>query len=136
MSLPLVIDQILQSQGTGSNAADPAPTLEPDADIDVNSPPTRQPGLALNPPSLHAAALVPYATRKLELGATTMAANYWDSSQRKHWTFTKDQLANMRQKLEDEDPALVQSFGLPQLRHLNIFFNQREQSFFCLCGAR
>lgn len=55
-----------------------------------------------------------------------MAASYWDSTQRKHWTFTKDQLASMRQKLEDEDPALVQSFGLPQLRHLNIFFNQRE----------
>lgn len=56
----------------------------------------------------------------------TMAASYWDSTQRKHWTFTKDQLATMRQKLEDEDPALVQSFGLPQLRHLNIFFNQRK----------
>lgn len=55
-----------------------------------------------------------------------MAASYWDSTQRKNWTFTKDQLASMRQKLEDEDPALVQSFGLPQLRHLNIFFNQRE----------
>ncbi|CAN8104174.1 unnamed protein product [Discula destructiva] len=54
-----------------------------------------------------------------------MAANYWDSSQRKHWTFTKDQLATMRQNLEEEDPALVQSFGLPQLRHLNIFFNQQ-----------
>lgn len=67
---------------------------------------------------------MPYATCK-----PTMAANYWDSSQRKHWTFTKDQLANMRQKLEDEDPALVQSFGLPQLRHLNIFFNQRKRVF-------
>lgn len=67
---------------------------------------------------------MPYATHNLGLGSI-MAANYWDSSQRKNWTFTKDQLANMRQKLEDEDPALVQSFGLPQLRHLNIFFNQR-----------
>lgn len=55
-----------------------------------------------------------------------MAANYWESTQRKHWQFTKEQLASMRQKLEDEDPGLVQSFGLPQLRHLNIFFNQRE----------
>lgn len=55
-----------------------------------------------------------------------MAANYWESTQRKHWQFTKDQLASMRQKLEDEDPGLVQSFGLPQLRHLNIFFNQRQ----------
>ena len=55
-----------------------------------------------------------------------MAANYWDSSQRKHWQFTKEQLSSMRQRLEDEDPGLVQSFGLPQWRHLNIFFNQRE----------
>lgn len=55
-----------------------------------------------------------------------MAANYWESTQRKHWQFTKEQLASMRQRLEDEDPALVQSFGLPQLRHLNIFFNQRQ----------
>lgn len=54
-----------------------------------------------------------------------MAANYWDSTQRKNWQFTKEQLASMRQKLEDEDPGLVQSFGLPQLPHLNIFFNQQ-----------
>lgn len=58
-----------------------------------------------------------------------MAANYWESTQRKHWQFTKEQLASMRQKLEDEDPNLVQSFGLPQLRHLNIFFNQREYQY-------
>lgn len=56
-----------------------------------------------------------------------MAANYWDSTQRKHWQFTKEQLASMRQRLEDEDPGLVQSFGLPQWRHLNIFFNQRKR---------
>lgn len=60
-----------------------------------------------------------------------MAANYWDSTQRKHWQFTKEQLASMRQRLEDEDPGLVQSFGLPQWRHLNIFFNQRERPW---CG--
>lgn len=55
-----------------------------------------------------------------------MAANYWESTQRKHWQFTKDELAAMRQALEDEDPALVQMYPLPQLRHLNIYFNQRE----------
>ncbi|KUI62822.1 RNA polymerase II holoenzyme cyclin-like subunit [Cytospora mali] len=53
-----------------------------------------------------------------------MAANYWESTQRKNWQFTKEQLASMRQKLEDEDPTL-QNFGLPQLPHLNIFFNQQ-----------
>lgn len=55
-----------------------------------------------------------------------MASNYWESTQRKHWQFTKDELANVRQRLEDDDPGLVQMFPLPQLRHLNIYFNQRE----------
>jgi len=59
-----------------------------------------------------------------------MAANYWESTQRKHWQFTKDDLAGMRQRLDDEDPALVQMFPLPQLRHLNIYFNQRASSSF------
>ncbi|KAK0740306.1 cyclin-like protein [Schizothecium vesticola] len=54
-----------------------------------------------------------------------MAANYWESTQRKHWQFTKDELANVRQRLEDDDPGLVQMFPLPQLRHLNIYFNQQ-----------
>ena len=55
-----------------------------------------------------------------------MAANYWESTQRKHWQFSKQELARLRQKLEDEDKNLVQSYPLPQLRQLSIFFNQRE----------
>lgn len=55
-----------------------------------------------------------------------MAANYWESTQRKHWQFSKPELARLRQKLEDEDKNLVQAYPLPQLRHLSIFFNQRE----------
>ncbi|KAK4186046.1 RNA polymerase II holoenzyme cyclin-like subunit [Podospora australis] len=54
-----------------------------------------------------------------------MAANFWESTQRRYWLFSKDELAAMRQKLEDEDPNLVQSFPLPELRHLNIYFNQQ-----------
>ncbi|KAK4133248.1 cyclin-like protein [Trichocladium antarcticum] len=54
-----------------------------------------------------------------------MAANFWESTQRRHWQFSKDELAAMRQKLDDEDPALVQMFPLPQLRHLNVYFNQQ-----------
>ncbi|KAK4251611.1 RNA polymerase II holoenzyme cyclin-like subunit [Corynascus novoguineensis] len=54
-----------------------------------------------------------------------MAANYWESTQRKHWQFTKDELAAIRQRLDDEDPGLVQMFPLPPLRHLNIYFNQQ-----------
>ncbi|ESZ96758.1 cyclin-C [Sclerotinia borealis F-4128] len=54
-----------------------------------------------------------------------MAANYWESSQRKHWQFTREQLEDLRSKLEDEDQALVQAYPLPQLRHLSIYFNQQ-----------
>ncbi|KAF3348430.1 Putative transketolase [Verticillium dahliae VDG2] len=54
-----------------------------------------------------------------------MAANFWDSTQRRYWQFTKDGLATMRQKLEDENTELVQLFPLPQVRHLNIYFNQQ-----------
>jgi cyclin-C len=62
-----------------------------------------------------------------------MAANYWESTQRRNWQFTKEQLAAMRQKLEDEEQSLVQMFPLPQIRHLNIFFNQRTSSWAVSC---
>lgn len=55
-----------------------------------------------------------------------MAANYWESTQRKHWQFTRQQLEEARQKLEDEDPALIQTYPLPEIRHLSIYYNQRE----------
>lgn len=55
-----------------------------------------------------------------------MAANYWESSQRRHWQFTRNQLAQMRQKVEDDEQGLVEKFPLPQLRHLYIYFNQRK----------
>ncbi|KAK4102033.1 cyclin-like protein [Parathielavia hyrcaniae] len=54
-----------------------------------------------------------------------MAANYWESTQRKHWQFTKDDLSAIRERLDDEDPTLVHMFPLPPLRHLNIYFNQQ-----------
>ncbi|KAL2127534.1 hypothetical protein VTI74DRAFT_10573 [Chaetomium olivicolor] len=65
-----------------------------------------------------------------------MAANYWESTQRKHWQFTKDELAAIRQRLDDEDPALVQMFPLPQLRHLNIYFNQQINRLAKRLGVR
>lgn len=55
-----------------------------------------------------------------------MAANYWESTQRKYWQFTKSELADLRHKLEDEDKTLVQTYPLPQLRHISIFFNQSK----------
>jgi cyclin-C len=57
-----------------------------------------------------------------------MAANYWESTQRRFWQFSKQELAELRQKLEDEEQNLVQAYPLPQLRHLSIYFNQRQWS--------
>lgn len=54
-----------------------------------------------------------------------MAANFWESTQRRYWQFTKDELANIRQALVDADPNLVQSFPLPQQRHLNLYLTQQ-----------
>jgi cyclin C len=54
-----------------------------------------------------------------------MSASYWQSTQCRFWTFTKEQLATMRQKLEEDNAELVRMFPLPQQRHLNIYFNQR-----------
>ncbi|KAI1412427.1 cyclin-C [Hypoxylon sp. FL1857] len=54
-----------------------------------------------------------------------MAANYWESTQRRFWQFSKDELAQMRDELEKSDQALVQGFPLPRRTHLNIYFNQQ-----------
>ncbi|KXJ86711.1 RNA polymerase II holoenzyme cyclin-like subunit [Microdochium bolleyi] len=54
-----------------------------------------------------------------------MAANYWESTQRRYWQFTKDELAQLRENLEEEEQSLVQMFPLPQWRHLSIYFNQQ-----------
>ncbi|RYP68008.1 hypothetical protein DL771_006931 [Monosporascus sp. 5C6A] len=54
-----------------------------------------------------------------------MAANYWESTQRRFWQFSKDELAEMRAKLENEESSLIQMFTLPQWRHLNIYINQQ-----------
>lgn len=57
-----------------------------------------------------------------------MAANYWESTQRKHWQFTRQQLEDMRGKLEDEERNLVQMYPLPEIRYLSIYLNQRMMS--------
>ncbi|MCJ1358025.1 MAG: RNA polymerase II holoenzyme cyclin-like subunit [Icmadophila ericetorum] len=51
-----------------------------------------------------------------------MAANYWVSSQRLHWHFTKEKLAEIRAALELEDQAFVQQFNLPERRLLSEYF--------------
>jgi cyclin C len=57
-----------------------------------------------------------------------MAANYWASTQRRHWEFSRESLAEVRQQLEDEEPNLSQQYPLPDRRHLSLFFNQRMLS--------
>ncbi|KAI5923808.1 cyclin-C [Camillea tinctor] len=54
-----------------------------------------------------------------------MAANYWESTQRRFWQFSKEELANMRERLEDSEQSLVSMFPLPERRHLSIYFNQQ-----------
>ncbi|ORY64223.1 cyclin-C [Pseudomassariella vexata] len=54
-----------------------------------------------------------------------MAASFWESTQRRFWIFSKEQLAELREKLEDDEHNLVQMFPLPEWRHLSIYFNQQ-----------
>ncbi|KAI1499424.1 cyclin-C [Biscogniauxia marginata] len=54
-----------------------------------------------------------------------MAANYWESTQRRFWQFSKEELAHMRERLEDGEQNLVSMFPLPERRHLSIYFNQQ-----------
>lgn len=56
-----------------------------------------------------------------------MAASFWESTQRRYWMFSKEELAQMREQLEEDDQSLGQMFPLPQWRHLSIYFNQRER---------
>lgn len=55
-----------------------------------------------------------------------MAANYWASTQRLHWLFSREKLAELRQKLEDQDKNLVSQYPLPDRRLVNIYINQRK----------
>ncbi|KIW06635.1 uncharacterized protein PV09_02347 [Verruconis gallopava] len=55
-----------------------------------------------------------------------MAANYWESSQRKYWTFTKKELSEMRKAMEQENQQLVSQYPLPDRRLLNIYLSYRE----------
>ena len=53
-----------------------------------------------------------------------MAANYWASTQRRYWIFTREQLVSMRAKL-DTDPVLTAQYPLPDRRLLSIYFRDR-----------
>jgi cyclin C len=55
-----------------------------------------------------------------------MAANYWASTQRKNWLFTRERLAEIRENFKEKDKASHTQFPLPDQRLLNIYFNQRK----------
>jgi len=54
-----------------------------------------------------------------------MASSYWESTQRKFWTFTKPQLALERKRLEEAERNLVNMYPLPDRRYLSIYFYHR-----------
>ncbi|KAI9809953.1 MAG: hypothetical protein M1825_000386 [Sarcosagium campestre] len=54
-----------------------------------------------------------------------MAANYWVSTQRLHWQFSRDTLFDIRKRLEDGDRGLVQQYPVPDRRLLSIFFKDQ-----------
>lgn len=56
-----------------------------------------------------------------------MAANYWASTQRRHWLFTREKLADLREKLRQQVMVSHTQFPLPDQRLLNIYFSQREK---------
>lgn len=49
-----------------------------------------------------------------------MAANYWTSTQRRHWQFSRETMAAMRSRLDASDPSGVKQYPLPDL---NLIFN-------------
>ncbi|KAJ5165928.1 hypothetical protein N7492_006224 [Penicillium capsulatum] len=54
-----------------------------------------------------------------------MAANYWASTQRRHWLFSPEKLADIREGLREQDTVSHSQFPLPDQRLLNIYFNQQ-----------
>ncbi|KAL8857458.1 MAG: hypothetical protein Q9178_005952 [Gyalolechia marmorata] len=54
-----------------------------------------------------------------------MAANYWASTQRLHWQFSRTELQQILLNLENKDQSLTQQYPLPDRRMLSIFYNQQ-----------
>jgi cyclin C len=50
-----------------------------------------------------------------------MAANYWDSTQAKYWTFTKAELVELRNGLQENHQQVHTKYSLPDRRLLNIY---------------
>ncbi|MCJ1396134.1 RNA polymerase II holoenzyme cyclin-like subunit [Xylographa bjoerkii] len=65
-----------------------------------------------------------------------MAANYWASTQRLHWQFTREELSEIRESLEENDRHLIQQFSIPDRRHLHHWFTQELAKFVKKLGIR
>lgn len=50
-----------------------------------------------------------------------MAANYWDSTQAKYWTFTRSEVASMRDELARAHQTSHRKYPLPDPRHMSIY---------------
>lgn len=53
-----------------------------------------------------------------------MAANYWDSTQARYWTFTKAELSELRKQLLDGNQPIYTKYPLPDRRLVNIYIQQ------------
>jgi cyclin-C len=53
-----------------------------------------------------------------------MAANYWSSTQRRFWLFTRDSLAGARERREAQDRGIAQQYPLPDSRLINIYIKE------------
>ena len=53
-----------------------------------------------------------------------MAANYWTSTQRRFWLFTKDSLADTREEHEAQDGGIAHQYSLPDHRLINIYIKE------------
>ncbi|KAH9898643.1 cyclin-C [Xylariomycetidae sp. FL2044] len=65
-----------------------------------------------------------------------MAANFWESTQYRFWQFSKEELAQTRERLEEAEQNLVQMYTLPDRRHLNIYFNSQMNRLGKRLGVR
>jgi cyclin C len=54
-----------------------------------------------------------------------MAADYWTSTQRKYWTFTPEQLRDVRDDLDIQNAKVIEQFPYPDRRHVFIFLRDR-----------
>lgn len=52
-----------------------------------------------------------------------MAANYWTSTQRRCWLFSRETLSDIRERLEGGEQNFIHQYPLPDLRLLSLYFN-------------